>query len=150
VTVALREITMDTVRAVCALDAGDGGALVAPNAVSIAQAHFYPEAWFRAIHADELLVGFIMLYDPTLVLQPEDPDFFLWRLMIDSTQQGRGYGRDAVRLLSEHVRSRPGARRLLVSHMKQADRVGRFYQALGFSNTGVEVDNELVMAIELA
>ena len=35
---------------------------VAPNTVSIAQAHFYPEkAWFRAIYADETAVGFLMI-----------------------------------------------------------------------------------------
>jgi diamine N-acetyltransferase len=144
---ALREVTKETVRTVCKLDAG---AQVAPNAVSVAQAHFYSEAWFRAIYADDVLIGFITLYDPTLAPQPQDPEFLLWRLMIGSTQQGGGYGRDAVRRLVEQVRTRPGAQRLLVSHIKWADRVGRFYGALGFRYTGVEVDNELVMAYEVA
>ena len=148
--VTLREITKETVRAVCKLDAGDGGAQVAPNAVSIAQAHFCPQAWFRAIYAGQTLAGFIMLYDPTLAPQPDDPDFFLWRLMIDSSQQGKGFGRDAVRRLVEHVRTRPGARRLLASHVKQAEALGRFYQSLGFRYTGAEADSELVMARELA
>ena len=65
-TVELVEITKDTVRAVCKLDAGDGGRQVAPNAESIAQAYFEKEAWFRAIHAQGELVGFLMLWDPTL------------------------------------------------------------------------------------
>lgn len=59
--VTLREITRDTVRNVCRLDAGDGGRQVAPNAVSIAQADFAPEAWFRAIHDDGALAGVVML-----------------------------------------------------------------------------------------
>ena len=42
-TVELREVTRDTLRAICKLDAGDGGRQVAPNAVSIAEAYFYPE-----------------------------------------------------------------------------------------------------------
>ena len=46
----LREVTRETVTAVCKLDAGDGGRQVAPNAVSIAQAHFQGEAWFRAAY----------------------------------------------------------------------------------------------------
>lgn len=45
--IRLQEITATTVRAVCRLDAGDGGRQVAPNAVSIAQAYFEPAAWFR-------------------------------------------------------------------------------------------------------
>src|SRR5512137_2819402 len=63
-TIQLREVTRATVTAVCKLDAGDGGVQVAPNAVSIAQAHFQGEAWFRAAYDDETLVGFVMLYDP--------------------------------------------------------------------------------------
>jgi diamine N-acetyltransferase len=144
-TIHLRAVTRDTVSAVCKLDAGDGHTQVAPNSVSIAQAHFQGEAWFRAVYDDDRLVGFLMLYDPTLVEKPEEPDFFLWRLMIDKSDQGRGHGRAAVEALIDHVRSRPGARRLLVSHVKGADRLGRFYQSLGFRYTGAEDGGELVM-----
>lgn len=144
-TVQLREVTRDTVSAVCKLDAGDDRKQVAPNSVSIAQAHFQGEAWFRAVYHDDLLVGFVMLYDPTLVECPDEPDFFLWRLMIDQSHQGKGYGRAVVEALFEHVRTRPGAQRLLVSHVKYADRLSRFYQSLGFRYTGVEDDGELVM-----
>jgi diamine N-acetyltransferase len=125
--VQLREVTRESVRAVCALEvADDQRAFVAPNAVSIAQAYFYDEAWFRAVHAVHAgaeLVGFVMLYDPTLAATPEEPDFFLWRLMIDRRYQGKGYGRAAVRLASEYARSR-GARRLLVL-ARQARRTPR-------------------------
>ena len=145
-SVELREVTRDTVRAVCKLDAGDGGRQVAPNAISIAEAYFSSEAWFRAIHAGEQLVGFLMLYDPTLSESPEENEFFLWRLMIDREHQGKGYGRDAVERLVEHVRTRPGAQRLLVSHVKQAERLARFYTALGFRYTGREDGGELELA----
>lgn len=143
--VSLREITRETVRAVCKLDAGDEGRQVAPNAVSIAQAYFQHEAWFRAVHAGEDLVGFIMLYDPTLVAEPEEHEFFLWRLMIDRAHQGRGHGREAVERLIDHVRTRPGASELYVSHVEAADALGRFYASLGFSYTGKVDDGERVM-----
>jgi len=144
-TIQLREVTRATVTAVCKLDAGDGGRQVAPNAVSIAQAHFQGEAWYRAAYDDEALVGFVMLYDPTLVEKPEEPDFFLWRLMIDKEHQGKGYGRAVVEALVEHVRTRPGARRLLVSHVKGAEKLSVFYRSLGFEYTGVESEGEVVM-----
>jgi diamine N-acetyltransferase len=148
--VQLREITKDTVSAIVKLDAGDNRTQVAPNAVSIAQAYFQKEAWFRAIYADDAPVGFVMLYDPTLVERPEEPEFFLWRLMIDQAHQGKGYGRHAVQTLFDHVRTRPGARRLLVSHVKSADRLARFYQSLGFRYTGREIDGELELERDLA
>ena len=56
--VTLREITRETVRDVCRLEVGPGqGQFVASAAVSIAEAHFSPEAWFRAIYAGEVPVG---------------------------------------------------------------------------------------------
>ena len=56
--VTLREITAETVRAICNLDvAPEQRGYVAPNAVSIAQAHFQPRAWFRAVYAAETPVG---------------------------------------------------------------------------------------------
>ena len=72
--VSLREITADTVRTICALRVTPAQErLVAPNAVSIAQAHFEPAAWFRAIYAGDEPVGFAMLFDPTRAVAPEDP-----------------------------------------------------------------------------
>ena len=103
--VSLREVTADTVRAICNLDPGPGGdRFVAPNAVSIAQAYFEPAAWFRAIYAGDEPVGFIMLEDDV-----DNHEYSLWRLMIDHRHQRKGYGRRAVELLIEYVRTRPGA-----------------------------------------
>jgi diamine N-acetyltransferase len=147
--VTLREIDRDSVRAVCRLDAGDGGVQVAPNGVSIAQAHFEPAAWFRAIHAGDELAGFLMLYGPTLSPAPDENRFMLWRLMIDRRHQGRGYGHAAVECLVEHVRSRPGADALYVSHVQEAHRLARFYQSLGFVDTGEVDEDELVMVRRL-
>jgi diamine N-acetyltransferase len=144
-SIELRPITAETVIRVVKLDAGDDGRQVAPNAVSIAQAHFEPAAWFRAIYAADVPVGFVMLYDPSLVAAPESPHFYLWRLMIDRVQQGRGYGHAAVERLVEHVRSRPAAAELRVSHVPEAEALSRFYQSLGFRYTGEVDDGELVM-----
>ncbi len=148
-TVSLKEVTRETVRAVCKLDAGDGATQVVPNSVSMAEASFYDEAWFRAIYEDDTLVGFVMLYDPTLAEKPEELDFFLWRLMIDKAHQRKGLGHAAVNLLIEHVRACPDAKRLLVSHMSKADALGRFYGSLGFVYTGAEEEGEKVMALDL-
>lgn len=35
-------------------------------------------------------MGFVMLDD-----NPEEQEYFLWRLMVDAEHQGRGYGRRA-------------------------------------------------------
>jgi len=147
-SVELVEITKDTVRAVCKLDAGDGGRQVAPNAVSIAQAYFEKEAWFRAIHAQGELVGFLMLWDPTLAQASEEQRFILWRFMIDARFQRRGHGRAALERVFEHVRGR-GGNAVHLTHVKDVDDAARLYRALGFVYTGVEEDGELWMVRQL-
>lgn len=79
--VELREVTRETVRTICRLQvAASQRGFVAPNAVSFAEALFEPRAWYRAIYADGVPVGFVMVS-----LEPEGekgPEYFLWRLMI--------------------------------------------------------------------
>ena len=103
--VELREVTRDNVRALCRLDvAPSQTGFVAPNAVSLAEASFEPKAWHRGIYADGRPVGFAMLS-----IDPEKPEYYLWRFMVAAGFQGRGYGRAAVGLIADHVRSLPGA-----------------------------------------
>jgi len=65
--VTLREVTADNLGVVLALEVlEEQQNFVASNARSIAQAHFHQEAWFRAIYADEVPVGFLMLHDENL------------------------------------------------------------------------------------
>lgn len=143
--VTLRPITQDSLRDVLRLKvAPEQEHFVAPNAVSLAQAHFYREAWYRAIYADEAPVGFLMLSD-----DPVTPEYFLWRLMIDQRYQGRGFARRAVGLLVDHVKTRPGAVALLVSHGEGEGNPGPFYQKLGFAYTGAVHEGELVMRLPL-
>lgn len=102
--VTLQEITNDNLRQILKLDvAAAQQHFVASNAVSLAQAHFEPYAWYRAIYAADTPVGFVMLYD-----QPYRAAYYLWRLMVDARYQGRGYGHQAVQQVIDYVRTRPG------------------------------------------
>lgn len=145
----LVEITRHNLAELLALDAGDGGRQVAPNLKSMAQAAVYAEAWPRGIAVDGALVGFLMLYDPSLTPAPEEPEFCLWRLMIDQRHQGRGYGAAAVRALITHLRSRPGADMLYLSYVQGTAAAERFYRSLGFAPTGEIDDGEVVMSLNL-
>ena len=143
--VTLREVTKDTVYAVCSLHVAENQReYVAENAFSIAQAHFEPKAWFRAIYADETPVGFLMLAD-----NADAPEYFLWRLMVDASYQGYGFGRRAIDLLVEYVRTRPAARELLVSYHPGAHSPRDFYLKQGFHDTGRIDEGEVVLSLPL-
>jgi diamine N-acetyltransferase len=143
--VTLREVTEDTVRTICNLSVTEHQtSFVAPNAVSIAQAYFSKYAWFRAVYADEEPVGFIMLHD-----DPEKPEYFLWRLMTDARYQGLGFGRRAMELLIEHVRTRPNATELMTSCLPGEGSPQGFYEKLGFELTGDKEDEEVLLRLAL-
>jgi diamine N-acetyltransferase len=149
--VTLREINSETVRAVIKLAvAPEQQGFVAPNAVSLAQALFSEEAWYRAVYAEEELAGFVMLSDETLKKQPPaEPKIWLWRLMIDHKHQRRGIGREVMRLVLEHVRSRPGAQSFYTSYVPEPGGPEPFYLGLGFVPNGEVEDGEVVLVYSL-
>ena len=114
---------------------------VADNAVSIAQAHFHPEAWFRAIYANETPVGFVMLECDRV-----NSSYSLWRLMIDASCQKQGFGRRAVELILEYVKTLPGGEVLWTSCVSGDGGPIKFYEKMGFTNTGnLDEDGEIIM-----
>ncbi len=69
--------------------------------------------------------------------------------MIDKRYQHLGFGRQAIQLLIEHVRTRPNATELLVGCVPGEGSPCAFYQKLGFVHTGIEHDGELEMKLAL-
>lgn len=145
-TVTLREVTRENLIAVLTLEVAETQKdLIASNAVSIAQAHFYPEtSWFRAIYADETPVGFVMLED-----EPAKASYTLWRFMIDERFQKQGFGRRALALVVEHVRTRPGAKVLMTSCIDKPGSAQPFYEKFGFIPNGEKEGDELIMRYAL-
>ena len=137
--ITLREVTADSVRAVTSLRvAPEQEAYVASNAVSIAQAYFHKEAWFRSVYAGNDLVGFVMLRDSTLLdADTRKPEISLWRFMIDQRFQKLGYGRRALQLVLAHARSRPGIMSIQTSYVVGPHGPRDFYLCSGFRQTGV-------------
>jgi diamine N-acetyltransferase len=141
--VTLREITKETVRSILRLEVPDDQKrFVAPNAVSISEAHFSEQAWIRAIYAGETPVGFVML-----ALEPEYAKYYLWRFMIDRNHQRKGYGVQAMRLVIAFVKQQPGAAALTLGYVPGVGDPSAFYAKLGFVETGEWDDDERVMKL---
>lgn len=149
--VHLRKITAETVRGITDLDVRpDQRLYVATNAVSLAEALFSEEAWYRAIYQGDEPVGLVMLYDESLRADlPPTPQVALWRLMVDTAYQRRGIGALALRQVIEHVRRKGVFESLLVSYVPGAGCPERFYLAAGFEHTGREEDGEVVLQMRL-
>jgi diamine N-acetyltransferase len=144
VDVALREITTESVRAVCNLAVAEAQReYVAPNAVSIAEAHFVPTHWMRAIYVDGEPAGFVLTHEV-----PADGTYYLWRFMVDERFQRRGVGRRAMELLLERWRGL-GASAATLSVVPANPGAITFYESLGFHLTGEEHGGEVIMRVEL-
>ena len=143
--ISFRELTRETYGEVLRLKVAESqNGLVASNCTSVAQAYFHPEAYFRGIYAGVTPVGFFMLEQ-----WPEKSEYALWRFMIDAGHQRMGFGRRALEMIIEYVRSLPGATELLLSHREQDGHPGPFYERLGFEYTGEVDDGEMIMRLGL-
>ena len=125
---------------------------VAPNDVSLRQADEANAgdpgvARPFAIYADDKLVGFCMFaFDP----EEEDPDdrYWLWRFMIDKSEQGKGYGQAALAEIIKYFRDN-GADQLWLSTEPENECGVHVYHKAGFKETGDIDDGEAVFALML-
>ncbi|BAU84957.1 acetyltransferase [Streptomyces laurentii] len=121
---------------------------VAPVVRSLAEAYAYGDgAWPRLIFDGDRLVGFLMAF-LDLPWDGAGRRSGLWRLNIDAGQQGKGYGRYAVRAVAEELRRR-GADEMYVTWHQGEHGPGAFYRGLGFRETGEMSGDQAVGLLDL-
>jgi N-acetyltransferase len=150
----LSEVTAENLLPVLRLSAGAiGERMVANNGISIAQAAYSRNAVTRVAYSGDEVVGFMMLYDPTLdpVLAASDDAVAdavdIWRLMIDFKHQRKGFGAQAVEQALRYAIGRPGIARVRVSYVPVEGNPLPFYREMGFAETGEKDGVEIVMEI---
>ena len=79
-------------------------------------------------------------------------NYSLWRLMIDEKYQGRGYGKQAVQLALDFVKTFPcgPAEYWWVSYEPENERAKALYHAFGFTENGEWDGDEIVAVLKLA
>ncbi len=145
----LAEVTSDNFQAAIGLAVRpDQDDLVAPVVKSLAEAYLYPQhALPRLIYDGDEIVGFVMGF-----LDAPWPGggtrSGIWRLNIDASQQGKGYGTFAVRAVCAQLRAY-GADKAYVTFEPRDGGPQPFYLKLGFRLTGVTVEGLTVGVIDL-
>lgn len=129
---------------------------VASNLYSVAQAyvteanggHVFP----FAIYNDKKLVGFIQLAYGENADQDgvsvEKDNYEVWRFMIDKRYQGKGYGREALKLAIDFIKTFPcgKAEYCWISYEKENEVAKKLYASFGFEETG-EMDGDEIVAV---
>ena len=112
---------------------------------SLAQAYVYRDQCQPfGIYAEGKMVGYVMvIYDYDI------PEYDIWHMMIDCSEQGKGYGSDALDRVIEYIRTKPfgDSDRVALTCSKQNPVARRMYEKRGFAATGNEYEDEIEMAM---
>lgn len=155
--VRLEKVSSKNVWALLSLEISEAQrSFVATNTESIVEAytaitaggHAYP----FGIYDDEKPVGFLMIgygdddWEDAPAIAHNN--YSIWRLMIDKNCQGRGYGRAALQLALDYVRSFPcgGAEYCYLSYEPENTVAGALYHSFGFRENG-EMDGDEIIAV---
>ena len=153
----LEKVTAKNVWDLLKLDVAESQrSFVAANDVSIIEAYTTITANGHAfpfgVYNDDTPVGFLMIgydVDDSWEDAPEiaKGSYNLWRLMIDKKYQGMGFGKEAMRLSLDFIRTFPcgEATTCWLSYEPENETARRLYRSFGFEETG-EMDGEEVIA----
>ena len=117
---------------------------VASNAYSILQSQ-YEEGWtIRGIEEGGHLIGFTMYG-----FNSAEHFYEICRLMIDRRFQGKGFGRKALRLIIDEMKTIDGIRKIYISAEPENTRALCLYFSEGFTDTGDLLEGEKLLVLNL-
>ena len=131
---------------------------VAPNDYSLAQSYIHltnddTPPFSYAIYNDDVMVGYTLYFFSAA--DKDDPEdegcYYICRFMIDRRYQGKGFGKQGMLKVLEHIKSFPhGKADIVVLSYEQENTVAKkLYESLGFVETGEIDDGELVSKLIL-
>jgi diamine N-acetyltransferase len=128
--VLLRSVTAENWKACANLMLSKGQENFVPsNLYSIAEAQFYPQSRSRAVYANDDLVGYALYgIDETTGL------WRIFRLMVGEKFQGKGYGREAMKVILEDIKEE--AKVVLVRYNLENEVARQLYESFGFKEIG--------------
>ncbi len=144
--IELRNITKDNLEDVLNLNiTEEQKSFVSTTAHSLAQAWAYRDTAFPfAIYADDVIVGFVMLGYYEVKNQ-----YTLWKFLIDEQHQGKGYGKDALKLAISYLKDTFDVKEIYTGVAFGNDVAKNLYYSMGFRETGEVDETQIEMRLEL-
>lgn len=155
--ITLKPVTVKNVWQLLALEVAENQrSFVATNTESIVEAYTAIAGGGTAlpfgIYADETPVGFLMIgygdddWEDAPAIAKDN--YSIWRLMIDRSHQGRGYGKAALALALDYIRTFPcgKAECCYLSYEPENTAAAALYHSFGFRENG-ETDGEEIVAV---
>ena len=144
--IRLESITIHNWQACIALELKpEQTSFVASNLYSIAEAQFYPEARSRAIVNEQVqLVGYVLFGRDIFT-----DNWKIFRLMIDKSYQGQGYGESALQAVIAQIRNEPDGSEILICYQDANQAARRLYARLGFREIEVDATGKVTAHLQL-
>jgi diamine N-acetyltransferase len=153
--VELKRLTSENMDEIIALQVSDTQkGFVSPNSRSIMDAHLAITnneiAVTFGIYNDNILVGFTILTygvrEDKLMPSVAYRNYYIWHFMIDQQYQRNGYGKQALNLLIEYMRTAPcgEASSCWASYTVGNTGAKAFFEKCGFQENGETVFGEFV------
>jgi diamine N-acetyltransferase len=126
--VELKEITAENWEACIHLEPEESQkTYVASNLYSLAESKFFPSYLPFAVYAGQEIVGFVMYG-----IDPDDQNYWIYRLMIDQKHQRKGYGKAAILEVIERIKSNPVSRVIMIGFHPGNHAAEQLYSSAGF------------------
>ena len=79
------------------------------------------------------------------------PEYDIWHMMIDASQQGHGYGKAALDCALDHIREKPfgPSNRVTLTCNRKNTRALKLYRSKGFAETGAVDEDEIELSLLL-
>ena len=107
---------------------------------SLAQAYvYYNQCTPFGIYAGDKMVGYVMV-----IYDYDEETYNIWHMMIDRSEQGRGYGKAALKKVLEYIGGKPfgGSGHILLTCNPENQAAYRMYKKLGFTESGRSDEDE--------
>ena len=114
---------------------------------SLAQAYVYRDQCQPfGIYKDDTMIGYVMvIYDYDI------PEYDIWHMMIDESEQGQGYGSIALDETIEYIKTKPFGKSDKVTLTCSVDNIRalNLYKSKGFIETGAKDEDEIELSLML-
>jgi len=144
--IRLEPVTAKNWKACIALElAPDQQHFLPANLYSIAEAQFYEAARSLAIYnAEHQIVGYVLFGKDVFTTK-----WKIFRLMIDKSHQGKGYGESAMREIIAWITHESDGNEILICYQNTNQAARRLYAKLGFVEQEIDSTGKVTASLKL-
>ena len=144
--VYLEPVTLTNWKACIALKLSpDQETFLPGNLYSIAESQFYEDSRSRVIYNEEdQLIGYALFGRDSFTNK-----WKIFRIMIDQSFQGKGYGEGAMKEIIKQISQEPDGNEILICYQNGNEAARRLYAKLGFVEQEIDTEGKVTALLKV-